>query len=83
MAALLKQEVTQAGVESAGQYPLVLRQGVLSNGHKVRYVLNYSPAPVTYAIPAPSGELLSQRKYAAGQKLELGAWGVGILEEDR
>lgn len=83
MAALLKQEVTQAGVESAGQYPLVLRQGVLSNSHKVRYVLNYSPAPVTYAIPAPSGELLSQRKYAAGQKLELGAWGVGILEEDR
>ncbi|NKJ02634.1 beta-galactosidase [Novosphingobium sp. SG707] len=84
IAALLKDEVAQAGVGAEQvQFPLILRQGVLSNGHKVRYVLNYSPTPTTYAIPAASAELLSQRKYGAGQKLELGAWGVGILEEDR
>lgn len=84
IAALLKQEVAQAGVESGAQvqYPLILRQGVLSNGHRVRYVLNYSPGTVAYTVPAASADLLSQRKYGAAQKLELGAWGVAILEED-
>jgi beta-galactosidase len=84
ISALLKQEVAQVGAQNPEglEYPLVLRQGVLNNGHKVRYVLNYSPNSVSYTVPVASGELLSQRKLAAGQKLDLGAWGVGILEED-
>lgn len=84
ISALLKQEVAQVGAQNPEglEYPLILRQGVLNNGHKVRYVLNYSPNSVSYTVPVASGELLSQRKLAAGQKLDLGAWGVGILEED-
>lgn len=83
IAALLKEEAAQAGVVvDQVQFPLILRQGMLNNGHTVRYVLNYSATPATYTIPAVSTELLTARAYGAGHKLELGAWGVGILEEE-
>jgi beta-galactosidase len=83
LTALLTQEVRQAGetVDEALRFPLVLRQGTLRNGHKVRYVFNYSAGKIGYDVPVSSTELLTGVRYSAGQHLELGAWGATILEE--
>ena len=63
-------------------FPVIVRAGVLKNGHRVRYLLNYSAT----TRPVPGGvasgtELLSGRKVAAGEGVELAPWGVAIVEE--
>ncbi|WP_227711260.1 beta-galactosidase [Novosphingobium ovatum] len=84
LGALLQEEVRQAGAESGEtvRYPLIVRKGRLTNGHNVRYVLNYSANSAIYDAPAAGQDLLTQQKVGAGQKLALTAWGVRILEED-
>ncbi|WP_246027433.1 beta-galactosidase [Novosphingobium umbonatum] len=84
LASLLQQEVALAGASDgeAARFPLVLRKGVLKNGHNVRYVLNFSANPARYTAPQPAQELLSGAKITSGGAVELSAWGVAILEED-
>jgi len=84
MSALLEQALQNASAQSeeAARFPLVVRGGLLRNGHRLRYVLNYAPTPAHYAVPAASHDLLSQRAFARGATMDLGAWGVAILEED-
>lgn len=48
-------------------YPLIIRGGTLSNGHRVRYILNYSASPQRMAYDFPAGtELLTGRRVASG-----------------
>lgn len=64
------------------RFPVIVRGGTLQNGHRVRYILNYSAGPqrVTYAF-AEGTELLTGRRVASGAPLELDPWGVAIVEE--
>ncbi len=75
--------VTRAGVAlPKARFPLIVRGGALRNGHQVRYVLNYSAKPQRMSYGYAHGtELLSGRPVKRGQTLELGPWGVAIVEE--
>jgi beta-galactosidase len=65
------------------RFPLIVRGGTLQDGHRVRYVLNYSAKAQRLAYGDANGtELLSGRKVARGQQLELKPWGVAIVAED-
>jgi beta-galactosidase len=79
---ILAGEARRAGVEiPQARFPVIVRGGQLSNGHAVRYVLNYSAAPQRLAAGAGTGtDLLSGRKLEAGQPLDLPPWGVAIIE---
>lgn len=81
---ILAGEAQRAGVEvPETRFPVIVRRGVLSNGHPVRYVLNYSPATQRLAAGSAAGtELLSGRAVGTGQPLDLLAWGVAIIEEN-
>ena len=83
LSALLQQAVAQAGADSgeAARFPLIVRGGVLSSGHRVRYVMNYSSGGAHYAAPHAARDMLSGRSFAKGAAVELGAWGVAILED--
>ncbi len=83
MASLLKDTLADAGVPQAetARFPVIVRSGVLKNGHHVRYVLNYSASPARYDAPAAAQDLLSNHAVAKGAPVELGAWGAAILEE--
>lgn len=62
------------------RWPVVLKDGVNDLGKAVRYVLNYSGKTVSCAIPGNCTELIAERICAAGEILELPAWGAAILE---
>jgi beta-galactosidase len=78
-------EVERAGVEPtlAGvRFPLIVRGGTLRNGHAVRYIFNYSATPRQLTVARAGTELLQERKVAGGQKIDLAAWGLAIIEEN-
>jgi beta-galactosidase len=78
-------EVQRAGVEPtmAGvRFPLIVRGGTLKNGHAVRYMFNYSATPQQLTVPRAGTELLHDRKLASGQKIDLAAWDLAIVEEN-
>lgn len=84
--AILRDEVRRAGVsptmDGAG-FPVIVRGGTLKDGHKVRYVFNYSASPQSVNYAAPTGhELLSGKGIAKGSALTLEPWGLAIVEED-
>lgn len=82
---LLGEAVDRAGVQRSGaalQFPIVLRSGVSGRGRPVHYLLNYSGNSRTVAYPFGAGiDLLSGKTIAAGEPVELGRWGVAIVEE--
>ena len=60
-----------------------MRSGVLSNGHPVHYVLNYSATPVDVSYEMAQGkDLLSGATVAQNTKIALPAWGVAVIEEN-
>ena len=78
-------EVQRAGVEPtmAGvRFPLIVRGGTLKNGHAVRYMFNYSATPQQLTVARAGTELLHDRKLASGQKIDLAAWDLAIVEEN-
>jgi beta-galactosidase len=78
-------EVERAGVKPtlAGvRFPLIVRGGTLRNGHAVRYIFNYSATPRQLTVARAGTELLQERKVAGGQKIDLAAWGLAIVEEN-
>ena len=82
---ILGSEVERAGVEPtiAGvRFPLIVRGGTLRNGHAVRYILNYSAVPQQVTVARAGTELLHERKIASGQKIDLAAWDLAIVEEN-
>lgn len=81
--ALLEDTLRDAGVPrgDAARFPVIVHGGTLTNGHTIRYVLNYAPEPARYIAPAAARDLLVGRAVAKGDVVDLGAWGVAILED--
>jgi beta-galactosidase len=60
-----------------------MRSGMLSDGHPVHYLLNYSAAPAQIAYTLPPGKnLVSGEAVPQNGTLSLPAWGVAVIEED-
>jgi beta-galactosidase len=82
---IVADEVQRAGVVSAVagvRFPIIVRSGVLRNGHQVHYVMNYSAKAQSIPSPFRSGtELLSGKAVANGASVDLEPWGVKIIEE--
>jgi beta-galactosidase len=83
---IMEEAVRRAGLWGRQQdvhFPLILRSGILANGHLVHYVLNYSAAPVSITYTFTAGEdLLSNKPVPQGGAISLPAWGVAIVEEN-
>ncbi len=80
---ILGDEVRRAGLDlPTVRWPLTVRSGTLNNGHKVRYLLNYSNQPRTAAVPhGAATELLTGTRLVADTPIALKPWGVVVLEE--
>ncbi|OKP67385.1 beta-galactosidase [Paenibacillus sp. P3E] len=80
---LLKAAVQEAGLWGADQelaFPLIVRTGINPQNRTVRYYFNYSDSPQSLVYPhGPAEELLSGRKVAPKEELELSPWGFVIL----
>ncbi|OKP81578.1 beta-galactosidase [Paenibacillus helianthi] len=80
---LLKAAVQEAGLWGADQelaFPLIVRTGINPQNQTVRYYFNYSDSPQSLVYPhGPAEELLSGRKVAPKEELELSPWGFVIL----
>ncbi|MGN7764426.1 beta-galactosidase [Paenibacillus sp. 22594] len=80
---LLKAAVQEAGLWGADQelaFPLIVRTGINPQNQTVRYYFNYSDSPQSLVYPhGPAEELLSGRKVAPKEELELSPWGFLIL----
>jgi beta-galactosidase len=81
---IVTDQVKRAGIDLPKvRFPLIVRGGTLQDGHRVRYVLNYSARPQRLNYGYASGtDLLSGRKVTRGQQLALKPWGVAIVEEE-
>jgi beta-galactosidase len=59
-----------------------LRQAVARDGKALRFYLNFSSEPQSFAYANPPGtELLSQKPVAAGERLTLGPWDLAVIRE--
>ncbi|KST61040.1 beta-galactosidase [Methylobacterium sp. GXS13] len=78
---ILADAAKRAGIEvPAVHWPIIVRGGTLTNGHPVRYVLNYSATAQATPAMVSGTELLSGRAVTRGKPIDLPAWGVAILE---
>jgi beta-galactosidase len=58
------------------------RQAVGRDGKAIRFYLNYSGEPQSFAYAHGAGtELLSQRSVAAGERLAIGPWDLAVVRE--
>jgi beta-galactosidase len=82
---ILSDAVERAEVPRLGadfRFPLIVRGGVNGRGRTIHYLLNYSPNPRTLAYPFGAGmELLSNQPVPSGGRVDLGPWGVAIVED--
>lgn len=81
---LLADAAKRAGVSwpEDTRFPLIVRSGTLNNGHRVRYLLNYSRESITVPESLVSGtNLLSGQRHDDGA-LTLEPWGVAIMEHE-
>ena len=81
---ILGDAAKRAGVESlpGSHFPLIVRSGILQNGHPVHYFLNYSKDKQTLDYVYQKGsELLSGQRVDRSQVLNLAPWSVAIVEE--
>jgi len=82
---LLAEAVDRAGVSRPGadlDFPIVVRGGVNGRGRAILYLLNYSAASRTVVYPFGAGtDLLSGKPVNPSDRINLGHWGVAIIEE--
>lgn len=65
----------------APHYPLVIKRGVNDLGKELCYYLNYSKDPVSATHRGKDGvELISDTNIVCGDKIDLGGWGVAVVE---
>ena len=70
------------GTDQELKYPLVAKSGVNQYGKNIRYYFNYSANPSSFIYPHKAGkELLSNTEISGKSKIDIGAWGVKIVEE--
>jgi beta-galactosidase len=83
---LILKEMDRVGIKTADQdlhWPLVTKSGVNDAGKKVHYYYNYSSQKSSLVYPHKAGtELTSEKTVASGISLEIGPWGVLIIEEN-
>jgi beta-galactosidase len=79
---VLTDTAKRAGVAwpDAARFPLIVRSGTLTNGSRVRYLLNYSPEKQNIPRELANGtDLLTGRQAAS----TIEPWGVAIVESSR
>ena len=76
-----------AGVSAPdSQLPATLRakHGTNHNGRRIHYFLNYSSNPVTFQYAYPTAhDLLNGKATSKGSTVNVGAWDLALMEEDR
>lgn len=78
---ILETLLPQMGIPMESErWPLIVKEGENDLGHTVRYLLNYSGGKVSAAAPENCVELLTNRRYAKEEQVELPGWGIAILE---
>lgn len=82
---VIENVIKSAGLWGAGQelkFPLIVKSGINQYGKVIHYYFNYSASPAwfTYAYK-PGKELLSNTEIPLKKKIDIGAWGVKIVEE--
>ncbi|MDY4223011.1 MAG: beta-galactosidase trimerization domain-containing protein, partial [Candidatus Faecousia sp.] len=79
---LLEQLLPQMGIGLARyRWPLIVKQGTNDIGEIITYLLNYSSEVQTFHVENGAMELLSQKRFACGETLELEPWGAAMLCE--
>ncbi|MDO3625214.1 beta-galactosidase [Mucilaginibacter sp. BT774] len=77
--------IKSAGLWGANQelkFPLVVKSGINQYGKAIHYYFNYSASPAVFTYSYKSGkDLLSGAEISTKNKMEIGAWGVKIMEE--
>jgi beta-galactosidase len=74
----------QAGIVSEAGLPakVRVRQAVARDGKALRFYLNFSGEPQSFAYAHGGGtELLSQKAVAAGERLTLAPWDLAVIRE--
>lgn len=62
-------------------YPLIIKRGINDSGKELCYYLNYSKDPVSVTHHGKNGvELISEAAIVCGDKIDLGGWGVAVVE---
>lgn len=83
---IVEQCVQRAGLRGKQQslhFPVIMRSGILNNGHPVHYIMNYSSAPADVLYVMANGkDLLSGAAIRENSTMRLPVWGVVIIEED-
>ena len=65
----------------APHYPLIIKRGINDSGKELCYYLNYSKDPVSVTHHGKNGvELISEAAIVCGDKIDLGGWGVAVVE---
>lgn len=65
----------------APHYPLIVKRGINDSGKELCYYLNYSKDPVSVTHHEKNGvELISEAAIVCGDKIDLGGWGVAVVE---
>ena len=65
----------------APHYPLIIKRGINDSGKELCYYLNYSKDPVSVTHHGKNGvELISATAIVCGDKIDLGGWGVAVVE---
>jgi len=73
----------QAGIAPEPGLPATvrLRRATARDGKALRFYLNFSGEPQSFAAAAAGTELLSQKAVAAGGRIALGPWDVAVVRE--
>ena len=82
---LVKQVAVEAGLISSDEYtfPVIVRSGINRVGKQLHYVFNYSDKPCQFTSKYVSAlELLTGKRVKQGDKMDIEAWGVAILQEN-
>lgn len=83
LAGVFRKAAARAGVpaDHNAVFPVIVRKGAMPDGRSIRFILNYSETPASFAAPQPGTELLTGRPVEKGAKLRLGAWDAAIVAE--
>lgn len=82
---IMASEVKRAGVQSSlpgVRFPVIVKGGMLKNGHQVHYLFNYSATLQQVSLRRSGFELLKFRKISSGQMIQLAPWDVAIVEDE-
>lgn len=67
--------------EEQPSFPIIVRQGVNDKNNEVTYIFNYSDSEKSVKNNFTKGtDLLTGKKYSAGDEIKIEPWGVVILE---